>query len=245
MYLLITGKPTGFDEIWVIGDTHILARTRQGLENIKQRGGFTTQHIQNNKLPYLLENYEVILSPCHYSWAFTAQIKGGLAHLLSTKWRLPNHLYIIFSNDQVDDSDVLGDMIYKVLEELFTFVDRAILERKMALPRKAKRGIQTKFTVIKTVAKSQELLNRDNFKNRRRNFNRALQKISSNFNWRSVNIDAIIPTKKAFFDEQGNDLLEEGAEAFWEFISQDLMDRENPLTYKQESKGSNRASHHN
>lgn len=121
----------------MIGDTHFLTRIRQGLENIKQKGRFTTQTIQNNRLPYILDNFEVICGPFHDSWAFTAQIKGGLAHLLSTRWKLPNYIYIVFSNDQVEESDVLGDMIYKVLQELFTFLNRAVIEKKLALPRKA------------------------------------------------------------------------------------------------------------
>lgn len=177
---------------------------------------------------FIMDQFEVLFSQCHYSWAFTTQIKGGLAHLLNKYWRLPNYIIIMFSNDQVEECDVLGDEIYKVLEELFTFINRALTERKSKLPKKAKRYKPPSVIIIKTVAKSQELLNSSNFKNRRRTFNRALQKTALNFNWSLINIDAIIPTAPVHFDDKGDELSDAGFRHFWEFLSEEIRRLETP-----------------
>lgn len=174
--IMFVGQPTGYDEVWIIGDTHLLSLARKTLNSLKDGDGFSRKGF--DRLIYLLDKFKVFMGTCHYSWCFTTQIRGGLADLLSNKWRLPNFICILFSNDQVDNAEILGDEIYKVLTNLFTFINRAISERRALLPRKAKRNTSTAITVVKTVAKSQELLNKDNFKNKCRTFNRALQKVS-------------------------------------------------------------------
>lgn len=173
-------------------------------------------------MPYILSNYEVFINSFHYSWCITTQIRGGLNNLLSSKWKLPNHLYIIFSNDQVDDSEILGGEIYKVLNDLFTYISRVLLERRVQLPKKARRFKPPSITVVKTVPKLAENLEMDDFKIKRRTFNRALQKEAANFYWRSINIDAILPSQKENFTSNGEDLSSEGFIKFWTFISEDL-----------------------
>lgn len=217
---IISGKPMGFDEAWFIGDTHLISMIRKTFEELKEADGFDRMGRQN--LLYIIQQFEVFMGSCHYSWSFTTQIKGGLADLLSSKWKLPNYIYILFSNDQITESEVLGDEMYKVLENLFTFVTRAILNRKAELPKKAKRSNPPIITVVKTVAKSNDQLSVDNFKNKRRNLNRALQKVASNFKWRSINIDAILPDAKELFDDNGNELSNLGLKAFWKYISEDI-----------------------
>lgn len=220
---MFAGKPTGFDEIWVIGDTHFLARAKKSLDDLKDCQNFNrSDQALGKTMPYMLEQFEIFIGQCHYSWSFTTQIRGGLASLLSTKWKLPNYLYMVFSNDQVEDCDILDDLIYKVLEDLFKFINRALIDRKLELPRKARRSNPPRVIVVKTVAKAKNLLDRNNFKIRRRSFNRALQKISQNFNWRSINIDSIVPTIPQNFDENGDELSDVGMKLFWQFISEDL-----------------------
>lgn len=214
---MIAGEPLSFDEIWVIGDTHFLAKARKSLTDLKDTEAFSSSG--RGKLPFILENFEVCIGSCHYSWCFTTQIRGGLATLLSTKWRLPNFIYILFSNDQIQEADILGDETYKVLEDLFTFINRAIIARKTELPKKSRRCDPPSITIVKTVAKPQEQLNTANFKNRRRSFNRALQKISTIFGWRSINIDTIIPSEKSNFDDQG-ELSDQGMKVLWNYLSE-------------------------
>lgn len=218
--MLITGKPTGFNEVWIIGDTHLLAKMKVGLDALKDSDAFTNMERRN--LPFLLEYFEIHISQCHYSWAFTTQIRGGLASLLSSKWKLPNHIYIIFSNDQVEECDILGEEIYKVLNNLFTFVSRVLTKRKTQLPKKARWSNPPKVTAVKTVAKSQTLLNQNNFKIRRRTLNRAIQKVAQNFNWRAINIDTIVPMDSNNFDEYGDQLSAQGIKTLWRFISEDV-----------------------
>lgn len=207
----------------MIGDTHFLAQARRGLENLKEATAFDSKGDRSNKrLIYLLDNFEVCISSFHYSWCFTTQIRGGLANLLSTKWKLPNYIYIVFSNDQVQEADTLGDDIYKVLDKLFTFVNRSITERRLQLPKKARRYLPPKVIAVKTVARSTDKLNDNNFKIRRRSLNRAIQKSASDFKWRAINIDSILPTDNNNFDSNGEDLSEVGVKLFWKFLSDDL-----------------------
>lgn len=224
----------GFDEVWVIGDTHFLAKARRSLEEMKENDGFNNNRPIKGSLLYLLQNFEVIFGTCHYSWCFTTQIRGGLSSLLSTRWRLPNYIYVLFSNDQIQESDTLGDEIYKVLEDLFTFINRSLMERKDALPKKARRFKHSQITIVKTVAKSTNQLMANNFKNRRRNFNRALQKSALQLKWRSINIDSLVPTTEEYFEEDGNTLSDKGFRALWKFLSDDLKainnrESENPI----------------
>lgn len=217
----MTGNPTGYDEVWVIGDMHFLANARRCIEALKDVDGFNNKTDKLEML-YILNNFEIFISTFHYSWCFTTQIRGGLTHLLSTKWKLPNYLYVVFSNDQIQDSEILGDEIYKVIQDLFTFIDRAITDRKVVLPKKARRYKSTEVVIVKTVAKETEKLLSNNFKNKRRSFNRALQKTAQNMKWRSINIDSILPTVKENFDDSGEDLSKEGMTLFWKFISEDI-----------------------
>lgn len=203
-----------------------MAQTRKALDELKGTGGFNRMGKSN--LLYMLEHFEVYIGSCHYSWCFTTQIRGGLADLLSSKWRLPNYIYIMFSNDQIEEADVLKDQIYKVLEGLFTFINRAIITRKIELPLKSRRSDPPKITVVKTVAKATRQLNTANFKNRRRTFNRALQKVASTFKWRSINIDSIIPDVSSNFDQTGHNLSDEGLKLIWNFISDDVKRMHQP-----------------
>lgn len=203
-----------------------MAHARKVLEDLKNSDKFN--RMGRLKLPYILENFEIFVGSCHYSWCFTTQIRGGLANLLSTKWRLPNYIYIIFSNDQVTQVDVLKDEIYKILEGLFTFVNRELTARKLELPYKSRRFDPPKVTVIKTVAKSLQQLNAANFKNKRRTFNRALQKVATAFGWRSINIDSVTPEMPGSFDESGHNLSDDGMKLLWHFISDDVKKLHQP-----------------
>lgn len=224
---LIAGAPTGFDEIWIIGDTHLLAQARKSLENLKDTNAFNNKG-EKAKIPYIIDNFEITVSAFHFSWCITTQIRGGLNHLLLTKWRLPNYIYILFSNDQVDESEVLGGELYKVLDSLFSYISRALLERKIALPKKARRFKPPSIIIVKTVAKSSENLEIDDFKIKRRTFNRALQKEALNRQWRSINIDSILPSDHRNFSNNGEDLSDEGFIKFWNFLSEDLREQEKP-----------------
>lgn len=227
-----------------------MAQARRTLDNLKDKDAFDNT-TEKKRLPYILQNYEVFFGTCHYSWSFTTQIRGGLANLLSTKWKLPNHIYVLFSNDQIEDSDILGDLLYKVLTDLCTFINRSLAERKSALPKKARRANPTEVTIVKTVARSNEQLSTNNFKNRRRTFNRALQKTALSFGWRSINIDAIIPSDKQNFDDDGNNLSETGLKLLWQFLSDDLRALTNASPAKKYSRanelnsGWNRSQFHN
>lgn len=218
----------GFDKVWIIGDAHLLALLRRGLETLKDGDAFSNQ--QKKKLLFMPENFEVIIGSFHYSWSFTTQIRGGLNTILGTRWRLPNYLYIFFSNDQVDDADILGDQVYPLLDKLFSYINRRLTERKVVLPKKARRYKPPIVTVVKTLPKAIDRLNENNFKIRRRTFNRALQKSALNFKWRAINIDTILPTTHSIFDDKGEDLSDLGLQCLWEFISEDLATMEYPQT---------------
>lgn len=204
-----------------------MAQARTSLEALKEIDNFNNRS-DERKLPFLLDNYEVIISSFHFSWCITTQVKGGLNNLLSTRWKLPNFIYVLFSNDQVDDSETLGGEIYKVLDDLFTFISRSILERKLELPKKARRFKPPSVVVVKTVAKSTENLEIDDFKLKRRTLNRAIQKEAANRQWRSINIDSILPGQRENFTDNGEDLSDEGFRKYWSFISEDLKSTVHP-----------------
>lgn len=134
---LIAGFPTGYDEIWVIGDTHMLAQLRSSLKSLKQADSFNSKRDSAaSSLLYILTHFEVLFGTFHHSRSFTTQIKGGLNHLLSTKWKLPNYIYIVFSNEQIQESEILGDEIYSVLNRLFTALAELSLREKCCCPEK-------------------------------------------------------------------------------------------------------------
>lgn len=240
----------GYDEVWFIGDTHFLAQARAVLEDLNDVESFS-RATSKVRLPYLLENFEVLFGSFHHSWSFTTQILGGLNGLLSTKWRLPNYIYMLFSNDQISDSEVLGEELYDVLKELFTSVNRAITARKVLLPKKARRYKPPSVCVVRTVPKSERKQSEKTFKNKRRTLNRAIQKTAADFQWRTINIDNILPKQEKHFDDQGNDLSKEGFRVFWEFVSEDLrcVEQSNnynngPTVHTQRSFGPIRNNYH-
>lgn len=210
-----------YDEVWIIGDTRMLAQLRAALEVLKDEDAFNHREGNTSKV-YILDNYEVDFGTFHHSWSFTTQIKGGLNYLLSTKWRLPNHIFIIFSNDQIQESDILGDEIYSVLTDLFTFIVRAITERKTILPKKARRFCPPMISAIRTVPKAENRQQEKNFKNKRRTLNRAIQKVAVDFKWRTINIDDILPKSQHHFDDKGQDLSAKGLRVYWKFLSENL-----------------------
>lgn len=209
-----------YDEIWVIGDTHLLSQLRASLEDLKDEEAFNRKEI--SKKIYILDNYEVTFGTFHHSWSFTTQIKGGLNYLLSSKWRLPNHILIAFSNDQIQESVQLGDQIYHVIKDIFKHVARAITERKVMLPKKARRYHPPIITVIRTVSKSERKQQEANFKHKRRTLNRAIQKVATEFSWRTINIDDILPKSEHHFDDRGEYLSNKGLKVYWKFLSENL-----------------------
>lgn len=96
------------------------------------------------------------------------------------------------------------------------------MDRRMRLPKKARRYKNTEVILVKTAAKSSAKLDLRNFKNKRRSFNRALQKTGQQMNWRSINIDSILPTNLDNFDETGEDLSPMGFKLYWKFLSEDV-----------------------
>lgn len=218
---VFAGSPTGYDEIWIIGDTHMLARARAVLQDLKDIQLFNKEE-PRARLPYIIENFEVLTGAFHHSWCFTTQMIGGLNSLLADKWKLPNYIYILFSNEQIHDSEELGDELFPVLKDLFTAITRAITTRRLLLPNKAKRSKPPSICVVRTVPKSETKQAEKNFKNKRRTLNRALQRLAADFGWRTLNIDTILPKQEKHFDESGEELSNEGFRLFWNFISDDL-----------------------
>lgn len=221
MVTCFVGRPTGYDEIWCIGDTHFLSQARAVLQDLHDVDAFKSD-TPKQRLPYILENYEVITGAFHHSWSFTTQIKGGLNSLLAERWKLPCYIYIFFSNDQIEDSEVLGEELHSVIKRLFTDISRSITERKVLLPKKSQRYKPPTVCVVRTVPKANKRQEEKNFKNKRRTLNRTLQRLASDFQWRSVNVDTILPSNETLFGSNGHDLSKEGFRLFWQFISDDL-----------------------
>lgn len=222
MIVSITGFPTGFNEVWAIGPSHFMSRARKYLLDLQDKGKFASagREHENNQL-YLLDNFEVITSIYHGSWAFTAQIKGAFNDLLSTKWKLPNYIILAFSNDQIEDLDILGNEIYPVLNSIFCNISRGITSRKLQLPKKALRVQPPTVIVVRTVTRSAKAQEVNNFKFKRRTLNRAIQETALKYNWKTINIQTILPHLDDLFDDRG-DLSEEGFRTFWKYISQEV-----------------------
>lgn len=203
----------------------MLAQARATLEELKDANQFNNTETRA-RLPYILENFEVVVGSFHHSWSFFTQITGGLNSLLSAKWKLPNYIYIMFSNEQIKESEELGDLVYNVITNLFTKINRALLERKNILPKKARRSKPPQICIIRTVPRSDKKQEEKNFKNKRRTLNRAIQKMAAEFQWRTINVDTILPKTRSHFDEKGENLSKEGYRIFWDFISEDLRELE-------------------
>lgn len=190
--------------------------------DLQDAGSFSRIEKERNRPQlFMLDNFEIITSIYHGSWAFSAQMKGGFNELLSTRWKLPNYIVMVFSNDQIEELNVLGDEIYPILNTIFCNVCRGITSRKLQLPKKAMRAKPPTVIVVRTVTRPARMQDVNNFKFKRRTLNRAIQDTALKYNWKTINIQTILPGLNEQFNDKG-DLSEEGFRAFWKYISQEI-----------------------
>lgn len=211
---VIPDDVTGFDEIWVIGEKTFMQAATKFLRPMINNGR------KQDMPPYFTSRYDVYWQIEYDNRNIWSQIKNAFVNLLNKRWKLPNYLVIIFSNKCVNDTLHYAQHLYIPMNALGDFVNRMIFERTTELPTRALRAADPQVMLIKTVSKLATLQDTNNFKNKRRPFNKAVQKLVERNHFRSINIDEIMPGKDLF--EKDGELSPVGFSTFWNSINLDI-----------------------
>lgn len=209
----IVDNVTGFDELWIIGETTFMHTATKYLRSFMRPGN-------QRSPPYLGSRYDVKYEINYKDKGTWVQIRNSLTALMNDNWKLPNYLLIIFSNKSVQETLHYAHDLDIPMNSLSDFINRVFFERTAALPCKALRPSDPQVVVVRTVSKSQKFQDLNNFKNKRRTFNKALQRMSERVRFRSLNVDDILPGKDIF--EPDGELSPMGFQLFWNYISLDI-----------------------
>lgn len=210
MYLFPEDVP-GFDELWIIGETSFTHTATKYLRPLINSG---------RKLeapPYFTSRYDLKWDIDYDSKACWSQIRNSFARMLNQHWKLPNYIIIIFSNKCIQETLHYAQQLYLPMNALGDFINRAIFQRTTELPARALRPSDPQVILVRTVSKSDKFQELNNFKNKRRTFNKAVQKLSERNGFKSINIDQILPSKDIF--NSSGDLSAEGYNIFWNDIN--------------------------
>lgn len=214
----IADDVAGFEELWVIGETTFMHKAIKYLRPLINSGRRTESP------PYFTSRYDIFWEIDYEAKNFWSQIRNSLVKLMNARWKLPNYIIIIFSNKCVNDTLHYAQHLYIPMNALGDFISRVIFERTSELPTRSIRSTDPQVVVIRTVSKSDKFQELNNFKNKRRTFNKALQRMGERSSFRTVNIDEVTPQKQ-LFDDNG-DLSPNGFNTFWNCINIDIRNND-------------------
>lgn len=210
----ITDDVKGFDEIWIIGETNFTHNAVKHLRPLINSGRKTEAP------PYFTSRYDIYWSIDYEAKNLWSQIQNSLVKLMNDRWKLPNYILLLFSNKCVNDTLHYAQYLHIPMNALGDFINRVIFERNAELPTRALRATDPQIVLIRTVSKSEKFQEMNNFKNKRRTFNKAVQRLAERSNFRAINIDEIMP-KRDLFEENGG-LAQTGFATFWSCINIDI-----------------------
>lgn len=193
--------------MWVVGDEMLNSTVQQFMNWCNNQG----------KHHYLNRTYEVTPYTVAETNNFLAQIQLGLVRAINANNYLPGILLVILGNSiQGNTVLALKDEFY--IKEILKTIKDALARRRDQLPKKAKNIFNTKIIITKALPKPED----QEYKIRRRRFNKTLDVAAKQFNIEAMHVCDILPTDKIMFE--GPDLSETGKKKFWMMIGDKIKD---------------------
>lgn len=206
-------------DIWILGDTFLT----EAVSVLREM-----QHTNHDEL-YMYSQYDPqIYYPSLMTKAtFAGQIRSELYTALEEHNKLPAVIIIVLGNKDVDHKVLNPQFTRKVWSALFTEIQRAIRTRKEDLPRKAQCEDEPRVCVANLVPRYRKHNDKtdcthESFKTKRRRFNGILPQVTSNFDYKVLPINSIIPENAELFMVSTGQLNGKGIKQYWENLSREL-----------------------
>lgn len=200
--------------MWVVGDEMLNKTVAQFMS---WRNGQGKHH-------YLNRTYEVTPYTVLETNNFLAQIQLGLVRAINANNFLPGVILVIIGNSIPGNTILsLKDDFY--IREILKIVKESIARRTDQLPKKARNIFDTKVLITKALPKPDD----QEYKIRRRKFNKQLDIAAKQHNIEAIHVCDIIPSDAEMFE--GPDLSDKGKKKFWTMIGDkiktlDMSDQE-------------------
>lgn len=144
---------------------------------------------------------------------------------------LPQYLIVILGNSYIHDQVFIEFEFKAILKRILNDIGRLIATRREQIPKRASNtGLHpTEVFIIRPLPKPEAALRGNKkFKNARRYVNQMLDKLSSTYDFKPLNIDEINTSQKALFEKSGL-LSEYGQERMWFSISEFIRKKDSQL----------------
>lgn len=191
--------------MWVVGDDLLSSSTAQ-LMNWRNNAG------RNH---YINKNYEVTPYTVTDTNNFILQIQLGLARAINANNFLPEIILVVLSNI-IPSDQVLFAKYEFYLNTIMRMIRENVTKRHDQLPKKARAIFGTKIVITKALPKPED----QEFKIRRRKYNKQMDYAARQFNIEAIHVSDIIPSNQEMFE--GPDLSEIGKKKFWTMISEKI-----------------------
>lgn len=188
--------------MWVVGDS-LLNSTVPNLMRWKNDTG---------KHHYINKCYEITPYTVTDTNNFLIQIQKGLARAINANNFLPDILLIVLGNT-IPGERILFLKHEFYIQKIMQMIKESIFRRCDQLPRKARSVFNTKILITKALPRPED----QDFKLRRRKYNKQLDIEGKLYNIETIQINDIIPSDQTMFE--GPDLSDIGKRKMWAVIS--------------------------
>ena len=210
---------SAINQIWVMGDTTLV----KGIPTFQQ---MKVDNSKNREIPYLYEYFDVhsfypILGDRLNRSGGNPIIRmyNSFMEAINTFNKLPKYIIVVFDYNFIKEVDTKQDIDLMLLW-LMKEIMKNIEIRKDQLPKKAIDPVSPKLVFTKMLPMSQQMDQTNQFKAKRRLFNKSLEEIVSRIKQIAcLNIDAIIPFKREHYSLTTGLLSEIGYQIFWEQLN--------------------------
>lgn len=206
-------------DVWILGDT-FLTEAVAVLRELQN---------QNRDELYLYSEFDpqIYYPKLLAKESFASLIRCQLYTALEEHNKLPAVIILIVGNKNVDTKVLNPENTRKVWSALFTEIQRVIKTRKEDLPKKAKVNTEPVVCVTNMFPRFREFnekkdLTDETFKTKRRRFNGILPQIASNYEFKILPINGILPDHADFFSVSTGQLNGKGMKEFWINLSREL-----------------------
>lgn len=188
--------------MWVVGDDFLNASVPQFMKWRNNQG----------KHAYINKCYEVTPFTVMETNNFLLQIKLGVHRAINANTYLPQILLVLLG-DVIPSCEALFLKYEFYIQKVLQIVKEAVMRRRDQLPKKAKSLFDTKIIITKALPKP----NDQEYKIRRRKYNRQLDVAAKLYNIESIHISDILPADNTMYE--GPDLSDVGKKKLWMVLS--------------------------